>query len=387
MATPTTYANTYNFTTGLYLDIEPMIHLLSPYDVPLTGGYGADGRTVLTSGTCFEKKVEWLDEVLLTPRTTQTGGAATTGQTTLTAASGDGKKFGIGDVIAIGGTTEIVYVSGVSTDTLTVTRGYNSTTAATVASGASLIGVGTALAEGSNPQAAKMVDRSNRFNYTQIFGPYGVQASGTEQVVRKYGISDAGTTEFEHQVSNRLKEGAVAIEQAVLYGSKMDDTSSVGTRMMGGFREYITTNVDSSTTTITEATLLAQVQAAYDAGGLPDRLVVGSKQKRIISQFFGVGGSTSTPITLDIARGDNGRGQVVDYYDTDFGRLSIVLDRWCNTPDAFGFNRDQAEICTLRPFQFEPLAKTGDRIEGQIVGEKTLRFRRERHAFRFSALT
>jgi hypothetical protein len=122
------------------------------------------------------------------------------------------------------------------------------------------------------------------------------------------------------------------------------------------------------------------MQAAYEAGGLPDRLVVGPKTKRVISAW-------KTDLTINSARVDNGRGQVVDYFDSDFGRVSVILDRWCRTQDAFGFNRDQVELATLRPLQFEPLAKTGDSIKGQIVGEKTLKVRRQAHAFRFSALT
>jgi hypothetical protein len=77
----------------------------------------------------------------------------------------------------------------------------------------------------------------------------------------------------------------------------------------------------------------------------------------------------------------------VNYYDSDFGRLSLIMSRWCGIPDVFGFNRDQFELTTLRPMQFEMLAKTGDSMKGQIVAEKTAKFRRQQHAFRFSALT
>jgi hypothetical protein len=83
----------------------------------------------------------------------------------------------------------------------------------------------------------------------------------------------------------------------------------------------------------------------------------------------------------------NVRGQVADYYESDFGRISIVLDRWCRKADLFIFSRDQAELNTLRPLSFEMLAKTGDAINGQIVGEKTLKFRRQSWAALMTALT
>jgi hypothetical protein len=152
---------------------------------------------------------------------------------------------------------------------------------------------------------------------------------------------------------------------------------------MGGLSYYISTNVDSSTTTLTESALLTQLQAIFDAGGSPDRIVVGSKQKRIISSF-------SSPISgtiIELNRQDNGRGVVVDSYVSDFGTCMVLLDRWCRTSDLFIFNRDQASLETLRPLQFEMLAKTGDSIKGQVVCEKSLRLRREKHAAKFSALT
>lgn len=366
--------STYNLTNGLMLDIEPMINLLSPYDVPLTGGYGADGRTAIAQGTCFEKQVQWLDEVLITPRTTSTATYAA-GATTIVIADAD--VFVVGDVFLAG--SEYVKVDAVNAagTSLTVTRGYAGSTAASIATGAALVGVGSVLAEGSDPGVIRNVDRTTVTNNTQIFGPYAVGVSGSEQVVRKYGLN--GTTEFEHQVANRLKEAAVGIEQTVLYGKKQDGSASVG-RQMDGLISFIQTNVDSTAAPLTEAMLLAQMQAAYDLGGLPDRLVVGSKTKRTISGW-------ATGLQVNSARIDNGRGTVVDYFDCDFGRVSLILDRWCRTQDAFGFNRDQVELATLRPLQFEPLAKTGDSIKGQIVGEKTLKVRRQRHAFRFSALT
>lgn len=382
MPVPSTYTNTYNLTVGEYLDIEPLIHLLDPHDVPLTGGTGADGRSVLTSGPCFEKVVSWLDEELLVPRTTAAA-AATSAATSITVAATDGVKFGIGDVISLDGGDQ-ARITAIAGDVLTVTRGYGGTTAAAVTSGKVIVGVGTALVEGSNPQAAKFQDRTKRDNYTQIFGPYGVQTSMSENAVRKYGISDAGSTEHSHQVGNRLKEGMVAIEQALLYGVAATDSSNAW-RTMGGINHYTTTNVNTSAVAFTEALLLAQLQAAFEAGGNPDRLVVGPAQKRAISTWNL--SLASGAVTVNVDRTDAGRGQVVSYYDSDFGRISVVLDRWAKPTDAFGFNRDQAEVLTLRPFQYEQLAKTGDRIEGQIVGEKSLRWRRERHGFKFTALT
>ena len=386
--------NTYDLTAGVKLDVEDMIWLISPFDTPLQGTQGSDGRTALSADTCFEKKIEWLDEVLLTPRSTLQTGATTT-DTYIRVATGTAINFMVGDVVMVAASTlattnEYMYITGygtTTTDTLLVTRAfatsgsaYAATTSFSLASGAQVVGVGQALSEGSDAGTARAVDRVDRFNLTQIFGPDPVQVSGTENAVQKYGLRG---TEFDHQVANRVKEQFVAIDQALLYGTLSDSGSStnVGTaaRTMGGFINYISTNVDALTTTLTEATLLTQLKSCFDAGGTPDRIVTGSKQKQTISAI----NSTNIRYSVDT----NERGQVIDFYQSDFGTQMVVLDRWVRPSELFIFSRDQATIATLRPMQFEMLAKTGDSTKGQVVAEKSLYFRRQQWAAMFNALT
>lgn len=365
--------STYDLTVGVKLDMEDMIWLVSPFDVPLLGTNGADGRSTLASETCFEKKVEWLDETLLTPRSTLAA-QATTGDTYITVASGDQLKFQTGDMLLV--ESEYVRVTdyGTTTDTLIVTRAFSGS-AATHVTSVSVLGVGATLPEGGDPPNARSADRTARYNMTQIFGPYKVEVSGSENAIQKYGIA---SNEFDHQVANRTKELMVGVEQALLYGVRTEDTTNKY-RSMGGLNYWITTNVDSTTTTLTEAALLTQLQACYDAGGAPDRIITGGTQKRNISAL----NSTNIRLTRD----DNVRGQVVDFYDSDFGRQSVVLDRWMRKADLFIFGRDQAVVNTLRPFQFEMLAKTGDAVKGEVLGEKSFKFHRSTWAAKFSALT
>lgn len=365
---------TYDLTVGVQLEVEDLIYVISPVDVPLLGGQGADGRTVLSQDTVYEKKVEWLDETLLTPRTTL-GATYITADTYITVAAGERERFQTGDVILTRGEYMRVTGYGTTADTLTVTRAYAGTATNAGVVGDQIVGVGSALPEGTDPPNARTRDRVNRFNLTEIFGPAQVQVSETENVVRKYGLP---MSEFDYQIGNRTKEQMVAMEQAILYGTRAEDLSNRW-RTMGGMTFFITTNVDSSTTTITETLLLNQLQNAFNAGGNPDRIVVNPAQKRNISQF----GSSNIRYVQDT----NVRGQTVDFYESDFGQVAIIIDRWCRTQDLFIFARDQATVGTLRPLVFEMLAKTGDSIKGQVVGEKTLMFHREAHAARFSALT
>ena len=373
MAIPGTI-QTYDLATGIKLDIEDMIWLIDPFDTPLQGTYGADDLTTVASETVFEKKFEWLDENLLTPRSS-IAAQALTGATYIQLPSGYGIHFQTGDVILVD--SEQMYVTGYGTtaDTLTVTRGFNGTTAQTVNTGDVVVGLGSALPEGSNPPSARAVDRTDRYNYTQIFGPYAVTVSGTENVVQKYGLK---STEFDHQVANRVKEAAIAQEQAFIYGAASAGSGSTG-RTTGGMDSFITVNVDNSTTSLSDSALLALLQDCFIAGGSPDRLMVGPKQKSAVS------GLDSSNIRYQ--QMTNARGQKVDYYDSDFGRLTVVLNRWLRVNNAYIFSRDQAAICTLRPLTFEMLAKTGDATTGQVVSEKGFKFRLPTHAAKFTALT
>jgi hypothetical protein len=374
MAIPGTF-QTYDLPTGIKLDIEDAIWLISPFDVPLQGGMGADGRTALSTDTCFETKVEWLDETLLTPKTTVASTVSTTTATVINVAAGTGINFQTGDVVQADGEQMQITAYGTTVDWFVVTRAFNTTTATTFAIGDTFIGVGSALAEGSVPPSARAVDRVDRFNRTQIFGPVAVAVSGTEQAVQKYGLM---STEFDHQVGNRVKEQAITMEYALINGIPSAGTATVG-RTMGGLNYWISSNSDTASTALSDSAIMVQAQACFDAGGNPDRLLLSSKSKRTVSAI------DSTEIRY--GQNTNIRGQVVDFYDTDYGRISVILDRWCLINQAFLFARDQATICTLRPLQFEMLAKTGDFIQGQVVGEKTLRFRMQAHAAKFTALT
>lgn len=381
MATSATgLINTYDLTAGVIVDIDPAIRNLSPTDTPLYNGYGADGRTTLARGTMFEKKKEWQDTTILTPRSAPGAALSSTTGTVLTVTSGDRLNFSTGDVLLIN--TEQVRVTGYGStaDTLLISRGYGGTTAATAATTDVIINLGAHLTEGSDPEDPRSRDWDNRYNLSQIFGPTAIKVSGTEQAIRKYGLE--GTTMFDFQAANRAKEEVMKLENALLYGSRYDDTTNE-TRQMGGMINYITTNVDSSTTTFAgttgETALLNLLEDIWNAGGNPDKAIMSIGNKRKVSAW--------SESEIRIGRMDNGRGQVVDVFFSDFGTIDMIAHRWMRTGDIFVFSRDQAELLTLRPWQFEMLAKTGDSIKGQIVGEYSLKFEADRWAGRFSALT
>lgn len=123
-------------------------------------------------------------------------------------------------------------------------------------------------------------------------------------------------------------------------------------------------------------------QGVYDNGGLTDGLgtfVVGSAQKIALTKAYASAYGKVNPFIS----GEKIGGVSVDYIDTDFGRLNIMMER--TAP------RDSivlASLSQLRPvllnvpgkgvFFEEPLAKTGASDDVQIYGEIGLEYGNER---------
>tara|TARA_R110000803_G_scaffold52684_1_gene108404 strand:- start:1551 stop:2678 length:1128 start_codon:yes stop_codon:yes gene_type:complete len=366
---------TYGLTEGVPISIDPFLQMLSPTETPLQNGRGSDGRLVLGSSPVDQKKFEWQDDSIDTPRSTLAA-TVTTGGLVLTVASGEQHRFGTGHVLMVG--DEQMRVTGYpGTDQLTVTRAFNATTAGTLASAAQVLDLGTFITEGSDPDAARSSDWNNRYNMVQVLGPDQMAVSGTENIIRKYGLN---MSMLDYQAAKRLIAMTISFEQSLIYGVRLED-SSAGWRQTGGIKWHITNNgtVNSAGGAITEARIVDMQQSLYDVGGSPNIAMLTATQKRKISAL------DSSSIRL--GRQDNGRGQIVDYIDSDFGRMDFLVNRWCLNSDIFMFKSGQAKIRVLRPMQLEALAKTGDSRKAQLVGEKGLQFNAASHAGQFTGLT
>jgi hypothetical protein len=317
-----------------------------------------------------------MDDTILTPRSTLAAILVTAG-TTAQVATGHGTRFSTGDLLTFeidGNTTEIARVTGYTTDVLTITRAWAGT-AQQYATSSIVVGVGTALPEGSNPEAARTVDRVESTNVTQIFGPTKVDLSRTEQQVRKYGVGN----EFSHQLTGRMKENAIGREQAFLYGARVDSTS-LEARSTGGLRFWITTN--RQTTTLLNATSIQTAQlTGYNNGGFADVVMANPVA------FADLNDLANTAVVRETVD-DPMRGRTrVSWVDTEFGSTLMARNRWMLPNDAFGFSREQVIRRVLQPLIYERLAKTGDSDQGQIVCEEGLEVKGEEHAFYFTTLS
>lgn len=375
---PTGRATAYDLTVGVIVNMDEAIYMLSPQDTPLLTGLGSDGLTLIGQAPVDEIQFSWMTDSILTPRSSLNG-AVTTGDTAITVATGDRIKFSTGDIITIGkaNSVEQIRVTGYSsgTDVLNVTRAWAGT-ATTYASGSLVVGLGTALAEGSDPEAARTVDRVEVTNVTQIFGPTKVDLSRTEQQVAKYGVGN----EMTHQLTARMTENAISREQAFLYGARVNSTS-LKVRTTGGLRFFITTNVDSTATTLTVANITTRQQSGYNVGGFADVVMANPVA---IADLNAAADTLVVRESID----DPMRGRVrVSWVDTEFGSVLIARNRWVLPQDAFGISRENVTRRVLQSLIFERLAKTGDSDQGQIVCEEGLQVKGEQHLFRYNNLS
>lgn len=379
---PTGTQSTYDLNVGTKVNMDEAIYMLSPLDTPMLNGVDADGLSVISSLPTDQVRVDFMQDQILTPRTTL-GGAATTGDTFITLPSAaDQIRFSTGDILRItkAGVTspEVVQVTGYGTTaaTLLVNRSYEGTTATNYVSGATVIGIGSVLAEGSNPEAARARDRDTYFNLTQIFGPTSVDITGTELVISKYGVA----SEYAHQLWARTHEQGIMREAAYVYGQRTNSTTTKK-RSMGGLDYYIQTQVENTATQLTIASITTQQQAGFNRGGVFDRVMANPlslADLNLVEDFNRV------RQTFDDPR----RGRVpVMQVSTEFGLALVVRNRWVDKMHAFAFSRENVVRRPLRPVTVEMLAKTGDSQRTMLVCEESIEIKGQEHCAKWVNLT
>jgi hypothetical protein len=243
-----------------------------------------------------------------------------------------------------------------------------------------------AAVEGADGVSATISPTVRLGNYTQIVQKV-VQTSGTLEAVNKAGRR----SERAYQLARASSELKRDMETIITANQGRDAGSSSSARKLGAILSWLKTNTskgtsgtdpttigvstrsDGATRTFTEQLLKDEVAAAFDSGGNPSMLVVGSGLKQKVSSFAGIAAQRY------MAPGDQPTTIIgaADVYMSDFGTLSVVPDRFMRTRDALLLDPEYAALSYLRPFQTNDLAKTGDSEKTQLLAEFTLEMRNE----------
>lgn len=245
--------------------------------------------------------------------------------------------------------------------------------------------------EGADATSATLTPTTRVGNYTQIVQKT-IQISGTLEAVDKAGRKSEKAYNLA-KASAELKrdiETIITANQAVTVGNsstarrmssllswiKTNTNKGSGTTTAGAdpTTSGVSARVDADTTrTFTETMLKDVVQKVFTSGGTPALLVVPPALKQVVSNFTGLAANrynSSATGEVTILAG-------ADLYQSDFGVISIVPNRFMRSRDALVLDPEYAALAYLRPFQTNDLAKTGDSEKTQILAELTLEVKNE----------
>ncbi len=247
-----------------------------------------------------------------------------------------------------------------------------------------------ALVEGASATEATLSPTTRLGNYTQIVGKT-VMVSGTLLASDLAGRK----SEMAYQLAKASAEIKRDIETIITANQgQTAGTSGSAARKMGSLLSYIKSNTnvsagttaggdpttlgvstrtDGTTRTFTETILKDVIKQVFESGGTPSVLMVSPALKQTVSAFTGLAAQRYQVPT-------SGQATILagaDLYQSDFGVLQIVPNRFMRTRDALVLDPEYAALAYLRPFQTNDIAKVGDAEKKQILAELTLEVRNE----------
>lgn len=269
-----------------------------------------------TGDALTQTKFEWQNDYL----NSDTGvvkDAADAAATSITLIDGDGRKFTVNALVQNG--LEVLKVTAVNGDVITVQRGYDTTTPEAIAAGAELKVIARPRPEGEDAFTHNEInDRIVSFNYSQIFSRYA-KVSRTQQQVRTYGVED----EIDYQVNLRLQEMIREVNNTLIYGRKYQGAGDTVPRTTGGLfafaQEQSSANVDMGNKEITAKGLNDAVEETFKRGGRVNTIVCAPNVARQITKLGGD--------TIRTTRGETTSGYQILSFMSDLpgGAVSSVV--------------------------------------------------------------
>lgn len=352
-------------------DVSDVVGLVSPQETALLDALGDP----LREATSIHH--EWLEDELLPNKDAIDDATWSNPASDTTFNVDNGSRFRIGDQVQVEGSEELLFVTAVSGNSLTVVRGYAGTTPENLADNAVLNILGNAALEGADKPNARFTNRVRCGNYTQIFTA-AVEVSGSDMAASHLGLAD----EMDYLKQERLREMVRDLENTVINGGQpAADPQGSGTvrRTMKGIIQHLSTNLFHTGDTgfpsgndLDEAKINYVLRKIWEnSSGNVDLIVVGGFQKRKINAFCSDSrsyGANDTKFT-----------DMVGVYESDFGICRIVTTRYVPQDAVLFLDSSRISVLPLsgRSFHFKPLASSGDYECGELIGEYTLELKNE----------
>jgi hypothetical protein len=237
----------------------------------------------------------------------------------------------------------------------------------------------TGAVEGADVETAAQTATTRLGNYTQI-SQRKFRVSNTTQAMNPAGRAN----EYAYQMSKALKEIARDIEISIHDNTGNSGNATAG-RTLKGVRAAVATNLvtadaTGSTSALSRDQINNLLRTIWAEGGTPNAIYVNGRQKERI-------GSLTTPITRNIDASTKKFTAVVNVYDSDYGRLDVILDRYATTTEVLALQEDQFKVAYLRPVHSMPLPDNGGGPKGKVEAEYTLQYGNEKASGKITGLS
>jgi hypothetical protein len=334
--------------------VTDRILLLDPYDIVAYSMLGTDmGKFNFTNRE--GKTYEWLEDTF-NDRTDVLVSEFAASTTTTTAVITTAALFQPGDVWLI--ESEQVWVSAITSTTITVVRGFGGTTPATHANATAMTRISRARIDGDDADNSPSTEISSNYNYTQIL-QRTINVARTKEKIAEYGVASWES----YLIDKAMKELMMDLARLPYYGKRYAGTASAA-RYAGGLRTFITNNLtDASSAALTRDMIDDTLQNIHADGGDPNLILTGAHAQRKINDFYEGFVTTERSESL-------GGVLIKKLMNPITGKvLDVVVDRNCPTNELWMLETGLIAYYPFDPFFFEKLAKTGDANVGEVVGE------------------
>ena len=322
-----------------------------------------------SSGTAKSLEETWYDDDLA-PWWTEAGSDGLAGDTTITV--NDGSIVKPKDLIKNTTTGEVMFVTDVSGNVLTVERAYGDetdsggTAAAAITTGDNFMRMGNAMEENSLAPEARATQPNKFYNYVQVFRtPF----SGSLEDINE----PKETTEDERTRLRRRKaiEHKLDLERAYVFGERNEHISDKR-RTLGGLFQFLTNQYDTIGGNLTESLFEETLEDAFKYGSKEKVLIASPRVGSVINKFakdnvqtrsgetyYGlrIAEYISFHGTLYVAtshmfeRDYQGMGAILDMENIDimpYGGYSTTLRENLQETDRLGWKDEYLTMATLR---------------------------------------
>ena len=294
------------------LDISDTIYLLEPEAAPL---YVFVSK--LNKASSVNTTFQWIEDEL-NPSWDTTSTSETSATETVDV--DHGTYFNKYDLVKVPRTGEVMLVTAIDTNDLTVVRGYGETGCADTAANEPIVIIGSAFQEGSaNTELVTKSTRTERqYNYAQIFRK-SVEITESLANSELYGGNDR-----DYQRKKKGIELMRDFERSFLYGDRFEDTGSKDTgvvharRITGGALFFITTNATDAGGTFTESEFETFLRSVFRYGSKSRYLFCSPLVNSVISQWA-IG-------KLQMVPKDKTYGIAITQYLSPHGTVNLVND-------------------------------------------------------------